>query len=504
MAINRRNLLRAAGVGVGLAALGATTGCDPQAPAAQPTTGKPTVEPPAVQVDWNKLRQITTGTLNMPSDSGYSTAKMAYNPVFDTRQPAAVLQCANASDVQAGVTAAAGARIPVAARSGGHSYAGYSTPDNGLVLDLGGMTGVEVKSDGTAVIGAGTRLMDVYSGLAKAGRCLPAGSCPTVGIAGLTLGGGVGVLAGKYGLTCDNLVSAQVVTADGTVRTASATSEPDLFWALRGGGGGNFGIVTSFTFKTVAAPQLAVFQVRFPAGSLTDVLGAWQTFTASAPDEFWSTLGMSAGSPPTCRINGCYVGSEKEMNALLDKLVAATKTQPTNRYSLSKDYLSAMMYFGGCANYSVEQCRPNWNGGGALGRESFTASSRVLAKPLSDPSKLTALLTGRDGMDILLDSLSGAPSRIGAKDTAFAYRGALATAQIYVGATTTEARNSVNEVRDKLGDLTGNTAFVNYIDPGLSNWAAAYYGDNASRLRSVAKHYDPNGVFAFDQSASKV
>ncbi|MFJ9365992.1 FAD-binding oxidoreductase [Nocardia sp. NPDC101769] len=495
MAINRRNLLRAAGLGASLAALGAATGCVPEVPAA---------ESPAGQVDWAILRQRLTGTLNLPSDSGYATAKLAYNPAFDARQPAAIAQCATASDVQVCVDAAASAKIPVAARSGGHSYGGYSTPDKGLVVDLGGMSGVEVKADGTAVIGAGTRLMDVYSALAQAGRCLPAGSCPTVGIAGLTLGGGVGVLAGKYGLTCDNLVSAQVVTADGTVRTVSATSEPDLFWALRGGGGGNFGIVTSFTFQTVAAPQLAVFQVRFPAGSLTDVLGAWQTFTGSAPDEFWSTLGISAGSPPTCRINGCYVGSESEMNGLVDTLVAAAKTQPSNRYSLTKDYLSAMMYFGGCANYSVEQCRPNWNGGGVLGRESFTASSRVLTKPLSDPSRLTALLTGREGMDILLDSLSGAPSRIGAKDTAFPYRGALATAQIYVGATTPDARNAVNEVRDRLGDLTGNTAFVNYIDPDLSNWGSAYYGDNASRLHGIAEHYDPNGVFTFDQSASKV
>ncbi|BAW07509.1 FAD-binding oxidoreductase [Nocardia seriolae] len=499
MAINRRNLLRAAGVGVGLAALGSATGCLPDKPAAILP-----VQQPAGQVDWAALRQRLAGTLNLPSDSGYPTAKLAYNPLFDGRQPAAVAQCANASDVQACVSAAANARIPVAARSGGHSYGGYSTPDSGLVVDLGGMTGVEVKPDGTAVIGAGTRLMDVYTGLAAAGRCLPAGSCPTVGISGLTLGGGIGVLTGKYGLTCDNLISAQVVTADGTLRTASATSEPELFWALRGGGGGNFGIVTSFTFRTVAAPQLAVFQVRFPAGSLTEVLAAWQTFTKSAPDEFWSTLGISAGSPPTCRINGCYVGTESAMNTLLDKLVTATKTQPVNRYSLSKDYLSAMMYFGGCANYSVQQCRPNWNGGGVLGGESFTASSRVLTKPLSDPSRLTALRTGREGMDILLDSLSGAPARIGAKDTAFPYRGALATAQIYVGATTSEARNAVNEVRDGLGELTGNTAFVNYIDPGLSNWASAYYGDNAVRLRGVAKHYDPNGVFTFDQSAVKV
>ncbi|MEU1426648.1 FAD-dependent oxidoreductase [Nocardia sp. NPDC005746] len=495
MAIDRRNLLRATALGVGLAGLSSVTGCGPD--------GLPRAETPAGQVDWEGLRQRLTGTLNLPSDSGYGTAKLAFNPVFDSRRPAAVAQVTNASDVQACVNAAASARIPVAARSGGHSYGGYSTPDNGLVVDLGSMSGVEVKPDGTAVIGAGARLMDVYSALAKAGRCLPAGSCPTVGIAGLTLGGGLGVLTGKYGLTCDNLISAQVVTADGTVRTASATSEPDLFWALRGGGGGNFGIVTSFTFKTVAAPQLAVFQVRFPAGSLTEVLGAWQTFTASAPDEFWSTLGISAGSPPTCRINGCYVGPESTMNALLDKLVAATRTQPSNRYSLSKDYLSAMMYFGGCANYSVEQCRPDWNGGGALGRESFTASSRVLTKPLADPSRLTALLTGRSGMDVLLDSMSGAPARIGSKDTAFPYRGALATAQIYVGATTPEARTAVNDVRDGLGALTGNTAFVNYIDPGLSNWATAYYGDNASRLRGIAKHYDPAGVFTFDQSASR-
>ncbi|AYF75420.1 FAD-binding protein [Nocardia yunnanensis] len=494
MAINRRNLLRATGLGVGLGAVAAVTGCTP---------GAPQAEPPAVQVDWAALRQWLSGTLNLPSDSGYATAKMAHNPVFDARRPAAIAQCANASDVQACVDAAARARIPVAARSGGHSYAGYSTPDSGLVVDLSSMSGVRVHADGTATIGAGTRLMDVYNGLAQAGRCLPAGSCPTVGIAGLTLGGGLGVLAGKYGLTCDNLVSAAIVTADATVRTAAATAEPDLFWALRGGGGGNFGIVTEFTFQTVPAPQLAVFQLRFPAGCLTDVLGAWQRFTASAPDEFWSTLGMSAGSPPTCRINGCYVGSESDLTALVDKLVAATGTQPTGRYTLTKDYLSAMMYFGGCANYSVEQCRPNWTGGGQLGRESFIASSRILTKPLADPGRLTDLLTGREGMDILLDSLCGAPARIGAKDTAFPYRGGLATAQIYVGATTSEARAAVDEVRDRLGDLTGNTAFVNYIDPGLSGWASAYYGDNAARLRGVAKRYDPNAVFAFDQSAAK-
>src|SRR5439155_12607662 len=122
-------------------------------------------------------------------------------------------------------------------RSGGHSYAGYCVPEGGLVADLARMSQVTVHPDGTAEIGAGAKLIDIYSRLAAAGRCLPAGSCPSVGISGLTLGGGIGVLSRKFGLTCDRMVSARLVTADAQLRTASADSEPDLFWALRGGGG---------------------------------------------------------------------------------------------------------------------------------------------------------------------------------------------------------------------------------------------------------------------------
>ncbi|WP_218026754.1 FAD-binding oxidoreductase [Nocardia inohanensis] len=254
MAIDRRTVLRASGVVAVSAALGAWT-----------AGGRQQAESAPGQLDWAGLRNRLSGSLLLPQDSGYERAKLAFNPRFDDRRPAAVAKCGTVSDVQACVTAAAGTGITVAARSGSHSYAGYSTPDDGLIIDVGGLDGVEVRSDGTAVIGAGARLMPVYAGLADAGRCLPAGSCPTVGIAGLTLGGGIGVLAGKYGLTCDSLVSAEIVTADGTVRTASATSEPDLFWALRGGGGGNFGVVTSFTFRTQPAPRPAVAKLLFPA-----------------------------------------------------------------------------------------------------------------------------------------------------------------------------------------------------------------------------------------------
>ncbi|WP_218026755.1 BBE domain-containing protein [Nocardia inohanensis] len=234
------------------------------------------------------------------------------------------------------------------------------------------------------------------------------------------------------------------------------------------------------------------------------MIGGWQSFTATAPDEFWSTLAISAGSPPSSRISVCYLGTDKDLNSLLDKLIAAIGAQPASREVTTMAFLQSVQYFGGCSNYAVAQCRPSWNDGGALERESFTASSRMLTEPLADPSRLTALLTGRAGMDVLLDSLGGAVRRIGAADTAFPHRSALATAQIYVGGTTAADRTAVGEVRDALGDLAGATGFVNYIDPDLKDWGRAYYGANASRLRKVAQRYDPDGVFTFAQSVSKL
>ena len=444
--------------------------------------------------DWPALRAKLPGGLVLPGEAGYPAAAQVYNPLFDSRKPAAVARCTRPADVQACVDVAAKARMPIAARSGGHSYAGYSNPDKALVVDLHPMSGVDVRPDGTAVVGAGTRLIDVYAGLANAGRCLPAGSCPTVGIGGLTLGGGIGVLARKYGLTCDKLVSAQVVTADGALVTASAEQEPDLFWALRGGGGGNFGIVTSFTFATEPAPALTVFSLRFEGGA-ADVLGAWQSWVADLPDEMWTNCVLSAGSPPSVRVGGCFVGSV----AGCERQLARLGLSASSRFVTGKSYLDAMRYFGGCSQRSVAQCHPQAEGG-ALGRESFVASSRILAKPV-DPAAVVAVLDGRSGLDLLLDSLGGAVSRVAPDATAFPHRTALASAQIYAntGAGRAAASRQVAEVRDGLGALAGAHGYVNYVDPGLPDWANAYYGANLPRLRKVAGTYDPDGVFAFAQ-----
>lgn len=494
MDLGRRSFLKLAGVSAAGVVATACSGRPVPAPATTSVPAPPPVAPstpasasaaPTGPPDWDALAGKLSGRLLRPEDREFSTAKRGYNPLFDGRDPAAVAQCATADDVQACVAAAAG-RVPIAARSGGHSYAGYSAPDGGLVVDVGALSKVDVQGD-QVVIGAGTRLKGVYATLGSAGRCLPGGTCPTVGIAGLTLGGGIGVLTRKYGLTCDHLVSASVVTADGRPRTAAADSEPDLFWALRGGGGGNFGIVTEFTFATVPAPGVTVFSLGFRAGTATDVLDAWQRWVTSAPPELWTSLVLSGGSSVGCRVGGCYVGGASALTALVNTFVSSAGVTPTSRMVRSLGYLDAMNYYAG-----------------SEARESFVGASRVIGSEM-DAAKLVATMDGRAGMDLLIDSLGGAVAALGKTDTAFWHRDALATAQVYASAT---ARNqpqvtrSVNEVVAALAEAGATGAYVNYIDPALPDWMNAYYGDNTARLRDVAKTYDPDNAFHFAQAIS--
>lgn len=453
--------------------------------------GTPPGAPPPVAepgVDWEGLRRRLRGALLRPGDPGFEDARKLFNPLNDDHVPAAVAQVAATEDVGEAVRAAAG-RVALAARSGGHSYVGYSAPPDGLVIDLRRLSAVDIEPDGTATVGAGAPLREVYSRLAQAGRCLPAGSCFTVGVAGLTLGGGIGVLQRKFGLTCDHLVAAEVVTADGRTVTASPARTPDLFWALRGGGGGNFGVVTRFTFATDPAPALTVFVVVFPPGKVTEVFTAWQPWIGAAPRELWANLNISGGEVPGCRVAGCFVGPSSGCQPLLDDLVARAGVVPVRRTVQDRDYFAAMRFFAG---------RPE--------RESFVASSRVLSAPAADPGAVTRLLTGRPGTALILDALGGAVADVGVAQTAFPHRGAFATAQIYAGATAASeaaVTRTVADIAEGLNSLGIGGGYVNYIDPALPDWASAYYGPNLPRLRSVAYDYDPAGVFDFAQGLNR-
>lgn len=497
--LGRRAFLRASGLAAGLgvaasalAACGGSTGQQSQPSSSAPptVTVPPSTAAGPEPIDYAALAGKLSGKLLRPGQSGFSGASRSYNPVFDGRQPAAIALCGTPADVQACVAAAAASGTPIAARSGGHSYAGYSTPDGALVVDLGGLSGITVNPDGSMVVGAGARLIDVYTAAGNAGRAIGAGSCPSVGIAGLTLGGGIGVLGRKFGLTCDQLTSVTAVTPDGVQRTASANSEPDLFWALRGGGGGNFGVVTSFTFATAPAPSVQIFTMQFPAGSVASVLGGWQQWAAAAPDELWSTCNVAGGSPATCSVTGTFIGSSAGLTSHLSGLTQAAGASPTSRYVVSKSYLDAMGYFAG---------------GGKVVRESFVASSRMVTSPIADPGMVASLCAGKTGLNLVFDALGGAIGRVGADATAFPYRSALASLQIYqkLDISQQAATRVVGEVRDALAGPLGTTGYVNYIDPAMPNWGQAYYGNNLARLRQVASQYDPHGVFSFPQAISK-
>lgn len=188
------------------------------------------------------------GALIRPQDAGYDAARRVWNGLIDKR-PALIVRCAGAADVIRAVQFARDAHLTVAIRGGGHSFAGHALYDGGLVIDLSGMKGIRVDQEKrTARAEPGLTGGEFLRETQAFGLATTTGICPTAGLAGYTLGGGIGRLMGAYGLACDNLLTVDIVTADGRLRTASATEHPDLFWALRGGGG-NFGVVTSFEFQ---------------------------------------------------------------------------------------------------------------------------------------------------------------------------------------------------------------------------------------------------------------
>ena len=470
--------------------------------------------------DWSELARNLQGTLVRPDNSYYATASQLFNPRFDSVQPAAIAYCVSPADVQTCLAFAKRFGLPLVSRCGGHSYAGYSTT-TGLVLDVTRMRGVTVDAGTrTAKVGAGTRLIDVYAALAQHGMVLPAGSCPTVGIAGLTLGGGVGVLGRKFGLTCDNLLAAQVIVADGRVLTCDAIQDTDLFWALRGGGGGNFGVVTSFTFRVHPVATLSLFTLRWPWGSAAAVIDAWQRWAPQAPDELWSNCLLQAtrnqNSNPIVKINGVYVGDIASLGSMLQQLTSQIDAAPTSRYVWNADLLDAMLYEANCSDKTLGECHlPSQDPQGQLPRAFYSSKSdyftsllprkgiETLVNAIARSQFSSTLWEGGIG----LDAFGGAINRVAANATAFVHRDALFSAQYTANWNASDSASGIAAKHTWLTDLwqsmrqfASGAAYQNYIDPDLANWQQAYYGDNLSRLQRVKAAYDPGDLFHFGQS----
>ncbi|TCJ23184.1 FAD-binding oxidoreductase [Nocardioides jejuensis] len=497
--ISRRALL-AAGAATALSA------CGPRDRNAPPPTAPATLTPTgssAGRVPWAQLGRHLDGTLVRPNDAAYDAARAVENPRWQAR-PLAVARVASAADVATALRFAQDNALEVAIRSGGHSYPGWSAGDGKLVLDCRGLDGLTWQGTSTTM-GPGRLLADVYAGVAGRGRALPGGSCPTVGLGGLTLGGGVGVVTRAYGLTCDHLTAAEVVLPDGRILTTDEHDEPDLFWALRGGGGGHLGVTTSMTFSTVPAPMLTTTYLTWPSARAEEVVPAWFAWMGAAPPELWSTLklldgashpdGMSVGATVT------WVGDASRFDTVLAPIL---RTGPTGRYDHHRGFLEAMRAYAG----------------GGSAPQPFAATSHIAYAAYAAPdataiSDLVQLVeacprTIHEG-GVSIDALGGAVAEVAADATAFVHREARATLQYTATWTGNQTGNEsgsslaatadrfVHGLRAGMTPHLGDHAYVNYADASLHDAGTAYFGDNWPRLQQVRASYDPHQFFTQPQ-----
>ena len=456
------------------------------------------------------LRAAVRGPVLFPKTPGYGRERLVYNTRFDGVRPQAVVQPLDTRDVQALVRWANRFGVRIVPRSGGHSYAGYSTTPTGVVADLSRMRGIRLAG-GRATVGAGAQLIDVYSKLAAHGLLIPAGSCPSVGIGGLALGGGHGLSGRRFGLTTDNLRAAVIVTADGRARHVDADSNEDLYWACRGGGGGNFGIVTSMTFKAHRAAGGSWFFIRFPWSQASEALAAWQRFAPHAPPALTSifTLGTTGGSgPPSVTALGQYFGSQAKLRSLIRPL---SRVAGASVSSGSSTMMSLVLRWAGCLSEGYRACHTRGTSpGGQLPRAAFYAKSDYFDEPLPARGRQVMIdwierrqRTPSEGSGaLILDAYGGAYNRPAPDATAFVHRDMLFSLQYgaYFGGSGAASNAWINGVWRALRPYASGQAYQNYIDPQLATWKRAYYGSNLGRLREIKKQVDPDFLFRFRQA----
>ncbi|MEU6406261.1 FAD-binding oxidoreductase [Streptomyces sp. NPDC046985] len=464
--------------------------------------------------DWASLGRELDGAVVRPGDSGWTTARQLYNTRFDSLKPAAVAYPAHADDVRTVLSYARAHRLRVAVRNGGHSYAGWSSGDGRLILDVSKLAAV--RASGTsAVVGAGAKLIDVYRTLTAKGVTIPAGSCPTVGVSGLTLGGGHGVVSRAYGLTCDSLTQATLVTADGRQVVADATQNADLFWALRGAGNGAFGVVTELRFRTHPAPQAVSGYLTWPWAKAAAVLAAWQEWGPDQPDEIWSSLHLEAspGAAPTVSAAAFSLGSYGELQNALDRL-AGRIGAPAPHVTLRRhSYEDAMEAYAGCSSFPTEpQCHlpgptPGRSPSGRLGRETYAARSDFFDRSISAAGVQTLLARMRavrgGAGSVAFTALGGAVNRVSPTATAFVHRRSRMLAQYIAswtpGTAGTAAQGWLTATHAAMRPHASGAAYQNYTDPTLTDWRTAYYGAASGRLAKLKQQYDPERFFTSPQ-----
>ena len=465
-----------------------------------------------MNADWGALQRAIAGDVVLPGSPAYESLRKPVMARFEYLRPAAVVRCASPADVAATLVVVRGLGLPTAIRSGGHSVAGRSSTD-GVVLDVTPMGSVAVAGE-VATVGAGVRLGDLYDALAEHALTIPAGCGPSVGIAGLTLGGGLGILGRKHGLTCDHLLRAQVVLADGRIVDCDEHHDGELFWALRGAGGGHFGVVTSLVFRTLRAPVVTVFRLTWPPAAAAAVVQAWQAWAPEGPDELDATLRLTATgdgeSPPGVEVVASLLDGEADATGLLGQLVGRVGADPVATSRRHLPHRAAKQYLEGLG--SVEDRERSGPRRPPQPSHLYT-KSEFFRRPLPGETvtglveHLTRGLTPGRSREVDFLPWGGAYNRVPADATAFAHRGERFLVQHLVQVDADAAPAERSAARDWLArswalvhPWGSGRVYPNFPDPDLQDWAHAYHGTNYDRLRRVKAAYDPGGFFRFHQS----
>lgn len=444
------------------------------------------------------------GEVLRPGDSGYDAARSIWNGVVD-RYPAFIVRCRTATEVAASVRFAADNGLLLAVKGGGHSIPGWSVCEGGLMIDLSPMKAVHVNVERRIATAEPGLLLREYDAATQAhGLASPGGEISHTGVAGLTLGGGIGWLSRRYGLACDNLVEAEVVLADGSIVTASDSQNVDLFWGLRGGGG-NFGVVTKFTFRVhPVAPMTAGF-VMYPAAAARDVLGHYETLTRRAPDALSMVAALVTAPPapfvpqalqlkPVVAIAACYAG---------DPYDGAEAVQPVRSFGNPaldtfglQPYTQIQQWFDDGVPHGMHyHCRSEWLkplDGGAIHALAEVGASRSSA--LSQ---------------VLLRHVGGATARVEPDATAFRFRHAthiltLAACWAPADPQRDQHRAWCRDAWAALRPASAGGSYVNQLgdDEGADRTREAYGSAHWERLVAVKRRYDPQNLFRMNQNIS--
>ena len=460
-------------------------------------------KPKTGRIDQKKVAELKSGfkgEVLVPADADYDGARAIWNAMIDKR-PALIARAAQTADVVRAVNFARDNGLPLAIRAGGHNIAGNALVDDGLVIDLSRMKAARV--DATArrvVIEAGAVLADLDAATQAHGLAVPLGINSTTGVAGLTLGGGFGWLSRKHGLTIDNLESAEVVTAKGEVVRASAGEHPDLFWALRGGGG-NFGVVTRFEFRLhPVGPELLTGLIVYPIAEARSVLRQYHEFATKAPDELtvWAVLRKAPPLPflppavhgqPVIVLAALYAGDPKKGEPLVAPL--RTFGKPVGEHVGVGPYTGWQQAFdplltAGARNY--------WKS------HNFT----TLADGLFDATLHAVDTLPSPHCEIFIGALGGATMRPAVDSAAYSQRDARFVMNVHGRwETAAEDARGIGWARDFFKAATPFSTggvYVNFMTADEGDRVRAAYGANYARLAKVKRQYDPGNLFSVNQN----